>query len=86
METTHDYGQLILKHNNNNINIHRIRLYQGQMYNWWEPLVWNGNLQYHTDQTVDLCANPSIHPIKEYREVWLDGVCIYKRPWWRKLF
>ncbi len=54
METTHAYGQLILKHDNNNISIHRIRLYQGHMYNWCEQLVWDGNLQYHTDQTADL--------------------------------
>ncbi len=86
METTHAYGQLIVKFDNNNVNSYRIRLYQGHMYNWCEPLVWNSTLMYHTDQTVDLGSKPCSSLLKEYKEVWLDGVCIYKRPWWRKLF
>lgn len=86
MKTTYSYGQLILKYSRNNINIFRIRLYDGHKYNWCEQLVWGGNLCYTTDQIVELGASPNRNPLTDYKEVWLDGVCIYKSPWWRWRF
>jgi hypothetical protein len=77
------YGTLIMKYNKSFVNISRIRLFDGHKYNWHDGIIRDGELVYHTDQTHDLGANPSVSKLKDYKEVWLDGVLLYKRPWWR---
>ncbi len=83
METTHDYGQLIVKYSKTHVDVFRIRLYEGHAYNWCDTLIVNGNLRYATDQTAGLGVFDTCTPLSKLYEVWLNGVCIYKRPWWR---
>jgi hypothetical protein len=77
------YGTLILKHRNGIVNVQNIRLYDMQRYNWCERIIGGGYLMYHTDQSYDLKATPSMLLLKEYITIHLDGVLLYKRPWWR---
>ncbi len=64
--------------------VSRIRLYDGHEYNWSQQLRWNDILYAPTDQTHDLDSDNHMK-IDFYDEVWFDGVCIYKKPWYLKL-
>ncbi len=81
------YGILTLKYHKYKgmVNIAKIRLFDNHQYNWHEGIIRNGMLTYHTDQTYDLEANPSSSKLSDYKEVYLDGVLLYKRPWWKIL-
>ena len=79
-----EYGRLITR-KCGVTNVARVRLYDGHMYNWCQRLVCNGVVSVPTDQTYDLDSSFESEP-HYYDEVWFEGVCIYKKPWYRKLF
>lgn len=82
-EEAKEYGRLITR-KDGIINVVRIRLYDGHRYNWCQRLRCDGVICTPTDQTFDLDSNCESKP-HYYDQVWFDGVCFYKKPWWRKL-
>lgn len=46
----------------------------------------NGYLTYVTDQEYALQSEILSVKLTEYKEIWLDGVLLYKRPWWGIFF
>ncbi len=88
IETSHDYGQLILQRRCGDVSVIRVRLYDDQRYNWHQHLITSyiegKKLHKITDQAYDLKAyNDYTGSLDDYKKVWFNGVLIYKRPWWK---
>ncbi|MCY9870483.1 hypothetical protein [Vibrio barjaei] len=79
-----DYSKLVTR-TGDHVVVTRVRLYDGHRYHWCHQLIAHGKLHAPTDQTFDLNANDATD-LDRFDEIWLDGVQVYKKPWWKKLF
>ena len=78
-----EYGRLITI-KGSIASVSKIRLYDNHQYNWNQTLRNGRNLYKPTDQTYDIESNFDCK-LSFYDEVWFEGVCIYKKPWYLKL-
>lgn len=88
-EQATEYGQYVIQRRNGDVFAMKVRLYDGQMYNWHQHLITKyigQSKQLHsiTDQVYDLEATSNYtRDLNDYRKVWFNGILIYKRPWWK---
>lgn len=80
------YGQLITTTTTEITNVFRIRLYEPEQYNFHTQLIHSRDLYYRTDQDEALGANDRGEPLNKFDKVWFNGVLIYSRPWWKRIF
>lgn len=74
-----EYGRLIQIKNSSPriVNISRVRLFECK-HNWHSQLIHDQNILIPTDQTEFLGSNYA-YDIDVWDEVWMDGVCIFKK-------
>lgn len=83
MEQAKGYANLI-RIKGKTVDICRIRLYDGHRYNWHHQICNKGTLYCPTDQSYDLGAKYT-SDINFWDEIWIEGVRVHKKSWWRKL-
>ena len=83
MEEAKEYARLI-RIRGGHADVCRIRMFDGHRYNWHHQVCCDGILYKPTDQTYVLGANYS-SDLNYWDEVWIDGVRVHKKAWWRKM-
>lgn len=83
MKQAKEYARLI-RIRGDHVDVCRVRMFDGHNYNWHQLVCSDGKLHCPTDQSYDLESN-HISDINFWDEIWLDGVRIHKKSWWRKV-